>query len=248
VIIFQSSLWQTNSTLIESKEECFLFDPTYFPHEIAQIKKSLPDKKLTVIYTHADWDHIAGFSEFSYGHTIGHHKIRERQDPLEKVRSFDLQWYVTREKEIGKLRIDEEIVEETTKSTSDDTLYFLPIPGHTDDMMATFFLERKLVVAGDVLSNLEFPFIFYSSQKYIESLERMKEKIIEHNIHTLIPGHGDAIFESQPEILKRIEDDLDYLHQITSGDKKARYRQQPIPPHLIPRHEANIDFIEAEIE
>lgn len=247
MIIFQSCLWQTNSTLIEGKEECFLFDPTYYPHELAQIKESLPDKQLHLIYTHADWDHVAGFSEFSYGYTLGHHKIKERKDPMEKVRSFDLQWYVARDKELENLRIDEEIVEETVISTSDDSLYFLPIPGHTDDMMATFFLERKLVVAGDVLSDLEFPFIFYSSQKYMESLQKMKEKIIEHDIHTLIPGHGRPILDSQREILQRIEDDLDYLHQLTTGNKLARYRRQPIPPHLIERHEANIKFVEAEL-
>ncbi|MGK7376387.1 MBL fold metallo-hydrolase [Planococcus sp. 1R117A] len=246
MIIFQSCLWQTNSTLIEGKEECFLFDPTYFPRELEQIKKSLPDKRLNLIYTHGDWDHIAGFSEFSHGHMLGHHKISESKDQIEKVRSFDLQWYVARDKELEFPRIDEEIGEETTKLTSDDSLYFLPIPGHTPDMMATFFLERKLVVAGDVLSDLEFPFIFYSSQKYIKSLQMMKEKITEHHIHTLIPGHGRPIFNSQREILQRIEDDLAYLHQLTSGDKRAYYRRQPIPSHLISQHEANINFIETE--
>lgn len=246
--IFQSCLWQTNSTLIEGQEECFLFDPGFYPLELAQIKESLPDKQLFVVYTHADWDHIAGFSEFSNGHTIGHHKIGERKDPMEKVRAFDLQWYVARHKELGDLRIDEEIVEETVQSFSDDTLLFLPIPGHTEDMMATFFLERKLVVAGDILSDLEFPFIFYSSREYIESLQGMKEKIIEHGIHTLVPGHGKPIFDSQKEILQRIDDDLEYLHQLAAGNKDARYRQKPIPPHLIPRHEGNIDFIEKELD
>lgn len=245
--IFQSCLWQTNATLIEGKAECFLFDPTFYPHELAQIKRALPDKPLNVIYTHADWDHIAGFSEFSHGHTIGHHKIKERKDPMEKVRAFDLQWYVARDKALGELRIDEEITEETVQSFPEDTLIFLPIPGHTDDMMATFFLERKLVVAGDVLSDLEFPFIFYSGRKYIESLEKMKEKIIEHGIHTLVPGHGSAIVDSQAEILRRIEDDLEYLQGIMAGRKDALYRGQPIPPHLIARHEGNIDFIQKEL-
>ncbi|WKA50196.1 MBL fold metallo-hydrolase [Planococcus liqunii] len=245
--IFQSCLWQTNTTLIEGKEECFLFDPTYYPHELEHIKGALPDKPLNLIYTHADWDHIAGFSAFSYGHTIGHQQVKEQNDQLEKARSFDLEWYVARNKELNFPRIDEEIVGETTKVVSDDTLYFLPIPGHTSDMMATFFVERKVVVAGDILSDLEFPFIFHSSRKYVKSLQKMKEKIMEHAIHTLIPGHGRPILNSQPEILQRIEDDLAYLHQIMSGNQFATYRQQPIPPHLIPRHEGNIEFVEAEL-
>lgn len=222
--IFQSCLWQTNATLIEGEEACFLFDPTFYPHELAQIKRALPDKPLNVIYTHVDWDHIAGFSEFSYGHTIGHHKIKERHDPMAKVRAFDLQWYVARDKALGELRIDEEIMEETTQSFAEDTLLFLPIPGHTEDMMATFFLERKLVVAGDVLSDLEFPFVFYSGGKYIESLEKMKEKIIEHGIHTLVPGHGRAIVDSQVEVLQRIEEDLEYLQGLLAGRQAGRMR------------------------
>ena len=228
MIIFQSCLWQTNSTVIEGKEACFLFDPTYYPHELAQIKQALPDKCLYVIFTHADWDHIAGFTEFSYGQTIGHYNIENRKDPMEKV------------------RIDEEIIEETTKSISGETVYFLPIPGHTDDMMAVFFPEHQLVVAGDVLSDLEFPFVFYSSLAYIESLQKMKAKIIEFGIHTLIPSHGKAIFDAQPEILKRIEDDLAYLHGLRSGEANASYRQQPIAAHLAPRHRANVEFVENE--
>lgn len=222
MIIFQSCLWQTNSTLIEGEEACFLFDPTFYPHELAQIEQALPDKRLYVIFTHADWDHIAGFTAFSHAQTIGHHNIRNRKDPMEKVRAFDRQWYVARGKELEALRIDEEIMEETVKSMSGETLYFLPIPGHTDDMMAVFFPDRQLVVAGDVLSDLEFPFIFYSSLAYIESLQKMKAKIIELGIHTLIPGHGKPIMDAQPEILERIEDDLAYLHGLRSGEANAR--------------------------
>lgn len=246
--IFQSCLWQMNSTLIEGEEECFLFDPTYYPHELEHIKGALPDKPLNLIYTHADWDHIAGFSAFSYGHTIGHQQVKEQSGQLEKARSFDLEWYVARHKKLEFPRIDEEIVGETTKVFSDDALYFLPIPGHTADMMATFFVERKVVVAGDVLSDLEFPFIFYSSQKYLESLEKMKEKVLEYGIHTLIPGHGRPVLDSQREILRRIEDDLGYLHQLRSGNQLAHYRGEPIPSHLISRHEGNIKFVEMENE
>jgi hydroxyacylglutathione hydrolase len=244
--IFQSCLWQTNSTLIEGKEECFLFDPTYYPQELKQIKEALPDKSLYLIYTHADWDHIAGFSEFSYGYTLGHYKVKERREQIEKARFFDLQWYVARNKGLEYPRIDQEIEDETIKLTSDDSLYFLPIPGHTPDMMATFFLERKLVVAGDVLSDQEFPFVFYSSKKYIQSLLMLKRKIMEHDIHTLIPGHGSPIFNSQQEIIERIEIDLDYLNQLKSDNKIGYYRQQPIPSHLMARHEANIKFVETE--
>lgn len=245
--IFQICLWQTNAKLIEGKKVCFLFDPTFYPYELAQIKGALPDKPLNVIYTHADWDHIAGFSEFSDGHTIGHHKIKERKDPMEKVRAFDLQWYVARNKELGELRINEEITEETVQSILDDTLLFLPIPGHTDDMMATFFLERKLVVAGDILSDLVFPFIFYSGAKYIESSEKMKEKVIELGIHRLVPGHRRVIVDSQVEILQRIEGDLEYLQGLMSGRGDALYRGKPIPEHLIARHEANVEFVEKEL-
>jgi hydroxyacylglutathione hydrolase len=244
--IFQSCLWQTNSTLIEGRDECFLFDPTYYPRELAEIQRALPDKPLNLIYTHADWDHIPGFSEFSYGRTLGHYKIKEQKGQLEKAKSFDREWYVARSKELEFPRIDEEIAGETTKATSDDSLYFLPIPGHTSDMMATFFLDRKVVVAGDVLSDLEFPFVFHSSPKYIESLQHMKENVIEHGIHTLIPGHGRPVFNSQPEILGRIEDDLEYLHQLAKGNQQASYRGQPIPSHLMARHEGNVKFVETE--
>ncbi|MFD4820751.1 MBL fold metallo-hydrolase [Peribacillus butanolivorans] len=243
--IFQSCIWQINSTLVEGSEDCFLFDPAYFPHEIEQIKKSLPDKRLNLVFTHGDWDHIAGFSEFSHGSTIGHYKITERKEQFKKAQDFDLKWYVERNKALEYPRIDRKIDDETIIATSDDSLLFLPIPGHAPDMMATFFLDRKLVIAGDVLSDKEFPFVLYSCNEYILSLEKMKRKIKEYDIHSLIPGHGKPIFNSQLEIIERIETDLDYLYQLKSGNITGYYRQQPIPSHLKAYHEANIKLYEA---
>lgn len=96
--------------------------------------------------------------------------------PEEKeVRNFG---YIVRSHPLSFPRIDEEIREETLKKLGEDTVSFL--------LSADF-------IAGGVLSDQEFPFVSYSFLEYIQSLELIKEKVLEHGIHSRT-RHADYSF------------------------------------------------------
>lgn len=68
ITVFQSVLYKTTSTIIESNEVILIVDPNWFSNEIEEIKNSISgqvnNKQLYVIYTHSDFDHIVGSGAF----------------------------------------------------------------------------------------------------------------------------------------------------------------------------------------
>lgn len=246
--VFQSNLWQINSTLVEGEAASFLFDPAYFPQEIDQIRRAIQGQKLYLVFTHADWDHIVGYPEFADSTIVGHSKMKERQEQIEKAREFDLGWYVDRKEELAFPSLDVEITGETVREMGGESVCFLPVPGHTEDMMATFFPEKGWLVAGDILSDKEFPFVEFSVEKYIHSLETVRRKVAEYEIHTLVPGHGTPILQQQEKVFERIEEDLRYLHQLAAGKNQAFYAGKPIPHYLQAAHETNVELAKKEAE
>jgi hydroxyacylglutathione hydrolase len=277
ITIFYSFLWQTTTTLIRGKRELFLFDPNYHPQEIkivhqavAEASAGIDKENRYLIFTHSDWDHIVGYPSFIEWQTISQHQLANKSEQimieiLNKIHKFDADMYIDREIKPLYPHIHETIEKEKWVDTSDDKLYFLATPGHTADGLTTFFTNRGVVVAGDMLSKVEFPFIFHSAKSYIESLDQVREKVKEFEIHTLISGHGEPA-ESKQEIEQRITQDMAYIttlyHEVTkavqAGNRGAElvdrvksqailYARQEIPHHLYNRHLANIEQIGREV-
>ncbi|MET3292648.1 UNVERIFIED_CONTAM: hydroxyacylglutathione hydrolase [Brevibacillus sp. OAP136] len=260
VTVFTSCLWQTTSTVVETPERVFVFDPAYFPHEIeavatfvSSIRKGRP---VVLVLTHGDWDHIAGFSAFADATVVAQKQILadgRLQEQLGKVFSFDEQYYVERKQACLLPRIDR-----TIDADEHDDLWgvrFLSVPGHTGDMMATLFVEQKLLVMGDMLSNLEFPFI-NDSIGYTDSLAKIERLVEAGNIQLLIPGHGAPA--GADETMDRIRHDQAYIEEgrqiVREGrqsgwskeETKAKflymtYREQPIAKGISSMHEGNFE-------
>lgn len=272
--IFHSVIWQTTTTVIESKNEIFLFDPNYFPAEIRQIesymdKRAEKKERKLLAFTHSDFDHIVGFSHFSHWETIGQKAMaekseEEKQKIIQQIKDFDGQYYVQRVLEPEYPRLDVAVDQEKWLETSEDTLYFLATHGHTKDGLVTFFTHSGILVVGDMLSNLEFPFIGHSIVEYMKNLEKIREKVNQFGTRTLIPGHG-AVANSQQEIQQRIEYDLDYLKRMVDKvNKKLQagksldevvkefpdflYKGKAIEPYLQSFHIANIQHVAKELK
>ncbi|GIO09571.1 hypothetical protein J31TS6_55990 [Brevibacillus reuszeri] len=255
--LFTSYLWQTTSTVVSTDERIYLFDPAYFPQEIDGIfdyVQSVRDgRELVLVFTHGDWDHIAGYPMFPDAKLIAQNEIMESgrlEKKLNKVKRFDGSYYIVRPYDFKppsfyKLVEDAEDWQE---------VYFLPVPGHTPDQLATLFRDQKLLVVGDMLSNLEFPFI-NDSAAYLESLEKIERLVTDGAVEEIIPGHGIPA-KGRENILHRIHRDRQYLSDaraiifegLASGLEEKElevrfgrmmYDDQPIDPHLLSEHEQN---------
>ncbi|MGG4462324.1 MBL fold metallo-hydrolase [Brevibacillus porteri] len=210
--LFTSCLWQTTSAVVSTEQRLYLFDPAYFPHEIEAIADYVQSERngreLILVLTHGDWDHVVGVGKFPDATVIAQKEILTAgriEKKLNKAKRFDGSYYVVRSYEVG-MPTFAKLVEDAQDWQE---VFFLPVPGHTPDQMATLFREQKLLVVGDMLSNLEFPFIDDSSD-YLESLEKIEQLVLQGEVEEVIPGHGVPA-KGREEILHRIERDRQYL-------------------------------------
>ncbi|QDS33166.1 MBL fold metallo-hydrolase [Brevibacillus brevis] len=210
--LFTSCLWQTTSAIVSTEQRLYLFDPAYFPHEIEAIADYVQSERngreLILVLTHGDWDHVVGVGKFPDATVIAQKEILTAgriEKKLNKAKRFDGSYYVVRSYEVG-MPTFAKLVEDAQDWQE---VFFLPVPGHTPDQMGTLFREQRLLVVGDMLSNLEFPFIDDSSA-YLESLEKIERLVLQGEVEEVIPGHGVPA-KGREEILHRIERDRQYL-------------------------------------
>lgn len=271
-IAWSSAIWQIRTTLIRTPFGSVLFDPAYFPAEIEAIaavaENGSDGEERVLVVTHSDWDHVVGVPQFHQWRCVAQAGVATKSPAaqariLDEIESFDARYYVRRAAEPRYPRVDLAIADEQEVQLAGEPAIVIPALGHTDDGLAVFFPRHRLLVAGDLLSALEFPFIYHSSAAYRGTLVRLGELIRELEIRFLIPGHGPVASE-RIEIERRLRDDLEYLDRLrerveaglTEGRRGAAlaerlrtfdFRGQPITSHLAEFHLANVAIVEREL-
>ena len=245
--VFQSVLYQTTSAVVKTKRAIILTDPNWLPNEIAEIKayieSILEDRKLYIIYTHSDFDHIIAAGAFPQATTIASEAFVNRLDKekvLEEIWQFDAQYYIMRDYPIIYPAIDVVIKEDGQALDLEDvTCTFYLAPGHTADGLFTVVEPASILLAGDYLSNVEFPFIEHFDA-YLATLHKVESMISRHGIQTLVPGHGQTT-DNLIEIQKRVEQSLLYLNNLKAGIDQELTLQKDYPFYrgLKDLHEAN---------
>lgn len=266
--LFISELWQTVSTLVRFPRGVVLFDPCYFPSEIETIgARAAGDGERLLAFTHGDWDHVVAFTEFEDWPTLAHHNVATKTDAaqektLREITDLDGKWYVQRDVPRQFPRIDRAITTRTALDIAGETVICVPVPGHTDDSIATVFPKRHLIVAGDLLSALEFPFAYHSIREYRRTLDTVRDLVAEFDLRTLVPGHGPPAL-SRAEIESRLAHDVEYLDTLVTRTQMSLrqgvrgeslqqqlaslpYRGQPVNPYIASFHRDNVALAERE--
>ena len=230
--ILTSGIWQMTTTVIFSDRDCLVVDPGYFPRELADLLRLIPNDASVkaLFFTHSHWDHIVGHGVFPgvpvYTSSVLAQSVAEHgnlgAEAMVKAYEFDSQWYVERPwgyawpadvrglDDGGHFRIGALDIET-----------FL-IPGHHPDCMA-IRAENHLLV-GDYLSPCEIPFID-NLMEYRCTLQRLLT-LISSDVERVIPGHGPPL--SAGDALSIAREDLRYLNDIArcaeSNDAVAALR------------------------
>jgi hydroxyacylglutathione hydrolase len=105
--VFQSALYHTTSTIVETDDCVMVVDPNWLPqevdairHYVEQIRKGRP---LYLMFTHSDWDHIIGYSAFPNATVIASESFAncvEKEVIIQQINEFDDRYYISRDYEI----------------------------------------------------------------------------------------------------------------------------------------------------
>ena len=90
--------------------------------------------------------------------------------------------------------------------------------GHTADGLAYVFPDLRLLVPGDYLSSITFPFVTGSLNETIATHERLLAELAE-GIDFVVPGHGPAHDGETATAIARA--DLAYLQELASVTRQA---------------------------
>jgi hydroxyacylglutathione hydrolase len=139
ITIFQSALYQTNSTVITTDEAVIVVDPALLPEEVIAIKRFVEEvrgkRQLYLIFTHGDYDHIVGYGAFKPDRVFMSKAMADYADKearLERVLEFDNQLYLERSHPIlypeGTFFVYRDGVQYRNGNTK---MTFYLAPGHT---------------------------------------------------------------------------------------------------------------------
>jgi len=232
VLVQTSELWNTNSTVItgigREAKATIVVDPGWFPGEIAELQAAVattpPGRATHVLFTHGDFDHVVAWEAFP-GATLIAHAEAAKRDAAEVERQVE-----DLDRRNGTLRLRTYRYPPATAFLSPtpgsldlggETALLFAAPGHQPDGLFTVLPDRHVLVAGDYLSDEEFPFIFHSLPHYKSTLHLARELCKRYGIEKEVPGHGQ-IATTTDEIEYRISTDLDYLDRLETGVKQAR--------------------------
>ncbi|PKM81611.1 MAG: hypothetical protein CVU89_08950 [Firmicutes bacterium HGW-Firmicutes-14] len=267
IYIYQSSIWQINSPVILNEAANIIIDPCYFPVEIQVIADFASRRKSFnkyVIFTHSDFDHIVGYQYFKGARLIGQEEFLycDSEAQLYQLREIDQTYYINRRIPFVFPEIDITFENEYRIPLKGDELVLVHAPGHTADSIFIISREKKVMFAGDYISDLEFPFVYFNTAAYLRSLDMALKLVEEYGIRYVVPGHGDIA--EGPEITERIRSDREYLselvekaqdlfvqglqeREITDVLKGIKFRNEPIGGAMLKMHVENIRLVLTEL-
>lgn len=260
LILFESALFRTTTSLVLGADYILLVDPNWLPIELDVIEKTIQavgaGKAKYLLFTHSDYDHIIGYGRFKEYTTIASEnfvKNEAKDKVLSQIATFDDEYYVKRKYPMAYPHIDLVISGEKEKITigSDDYTFF-QARGHNADGLLTYNNTKRLLIVGDYLSNIEFPYIYDSIKRYLKTLSKCEKIIKENDIALLISGHGDATAD-RAEMRIRLQASRQYIHQlIESVTLNKTFNEQELlekydfPIVMKQFHLKNIELAETE--
>ncbi|MCB0034410.1 MAG: MBL fold metallo-hydrolase [Anaerolineales bacterium] len=262
--VAQSRLYSMNSGIFVSEGQALLIDPCLFPDEIQAMVEFVAEQSLrpeALLITHSHWDHVFGPPFFVDVPVIAHDCYTaeveiDRENILHKVQAWEQAYEVQWPRPFVIPSPHQLVGHESQIEIGASQLRLLHIPGHAADQLAVYHEESATLWAADLLSDIEIPFIFDSLPAYENTLSFLAGL----DIHTLIPGHGQAT-QDHEEIANRFLHDRQYLTQLREYVETAVKKGQTVEETLVAcasmyyrvpeenrgPHERNVRFVYDEL-
>jgi glyoxylase-like metal-dependent hydrolase (beta-lactamase superfamily II) len=228
VLVRQSVAFAMNSVVLLDPERAVIVDPGILPSELDNLARIVGEpapEAITLFFTHAHWDHVLGRPWWPSAETLAHDRfaaeVRADRDTIVReaaalAATHGEGW----EHEFTPFKPDLAVSGLRFLRLDPWRLVLRDAPGHSSSQLTCHLTDLNILIAADMLSDIEPPILDGPCGPYRETLEHLRV-LAEHGaIETLIPGHG-RIAEGHDEVLARFQTDLDYLTALERAVQEA---------------------------
>ena len=239
VLVHQSELLQNNAVVVQGRAGVLLIDPGITGDEMACLANDIRELGQPVaagFSTHPDWDHVLWHAELGeaprYGTARCAAYMRDLLSNADwKARVAEgLPPEIAEEIPLDLFGLITGLPAETAQIPWDGPhVRIIEHPAHAPGHAALLIEDRRVLVAGDMLSDVFIPMLDnWNSTKdpieeYLMGL-RLLEGVAD-DVDVLIPGHGSV--GGADQVRARIEQDRAYVHAL-------RDAQDPSDPRIGP--------------
>jgi glyoxylase-like metal-dependent hydrolase (beta-lactamase superfamily II) len=194
-----------------------LVDPAWDPDELADLGAELGARGLlpaAALATHAHYDHLLWHPSLGVAPRFASPETARRaiEDRAQLLAGLGADWPVSLTDDFGRV---EAVPGPTLPWDGPDVelvVHDAHVPGHT----AAWLPDLGLLIAGDMLSDIELPLPDGGSSpdpigSYLEGLERLAPYVAKSTL--VVPGHGAPTGEGQA----RLDADRRYLDAVVGG-------------------------------
>ena len=241
VLVYESEFLQSNAIVVQGGDGVLLIDPGIQRSEIAAIANDVNESGQPVVAgfsTHPHWDHVLWLTELGDAPRYGTARCAaDIQDVLS-----DPSWK-DRVAKVLPPDIADQIPLELFGLITGLPADAMRIPwegphvriiehqAHAPGHAALLIEEQRVLVAGDMLSDVLIPFLDLDAADpigdYLAAL-RLLEGVADE-VDVVVPGHGSV--GGADEVRARIEQDRGYVHALRDGAGSDDPRLQPSAVH-----------------
>ena len=238
VLVATSRRYATTSTVVVSGSSALLVDPAWEPDELAGLADEVSARGLTVaagFATHAHHDHLLWHPRFGQPARWASARTVElaTEHRAELLAQLGPDWPAELAALFGQL----EVAVEELPDLSAEPVLLVEHDGHAPGHTALWLAERKVLIAGDMLSDVELPLPHQPDDlaSYLTGLEVLAPYVRQAEV--LIPGHGSP--SRRPS--ERLDADRRYLDALIAGIELADPRRGLAG--MAEAHQRNLDIV-----
>ena len=217
VLVATSRVMSTTSTVLCSDGEALLIDPAWMPDELEALADELDARGLRVVggfATHAHHDHLLWHPRFGtaprWASSVTAALARDERTAL--VSALDGGFGPALVELMGRVEGTDAAIPRASNPPGFEP-ELLVHDGHAPGHTAVWLPEQRVLIAGDMLSDLELPLPFFPDDlpAYMTALDLLAPYVSRAEV--VIPGHGMP----GADAAARLDADRRYLDDVVAG-------------------------------
>ena len=272
VLVRQSAAFQMNSILLLHPEHAVLVDPGVLAAELddiaARVAAARPATS-TLLLTHGHWDHVLGRPWWPAAEVLAHDRFaavvkRDEARTRSKIEALAREHGQSWERGFTAFRPAQAVSGLHLARRGPWTMVLRDAFGHSDSQLSVHLPHERILLAADMLSDIEIPLMGGPVAPYLETLRALAPLAENGAIEILVPGHG-AIARGRDEVVARVRRDIEYLESLARELARVRaakldaatataelqsmtYGGQPMPEWAREQHQGNLELLLAGVQ